>query len=68
MIVTLRPEDAIADEPFLRSLITETIALELGADNWPEPVRDQLLSLQFANRRHRPQISFPEGTNSLTSF
>ena len=42
MSVQLRPETAAGqspdDEAFLRRLVTETIALELGADGWPEPV------------------------------
>src|SRR5207244_2686871 len=65
MTVTLRPEDPASDEPFLRRLITETIAAELGAANWPEAVRDPLLNLQFANRRHGPQSSFPEGQSRI---
>jgi ribosomal protein S18 acetylase RimI-like enzyme len=48
--VTLRshlPED----EPFLRRLIIDTVALELGAAAWPEPLRTQILELQYKGRR-----------------
>jgi len=64
MTVALRPEEP-GDELFLRRLITETIAIELGAHQWPEPIRDQLLALQFANRRHAPKSSFPEGESRI---
>jgi ribosomal protein S18 acetylase RimI-like enzyme len=53
MNVTLRPE-APHDQSFLRQLITETIAAELGASNWPEPVRGPLIELQYRGRRHFP--------------
>src|SRR6185437_9951269 len=52
MIVTLRPEVA-ADDAFVRRLILDTIAIELGAALWPEPMRSQLLDLQCAGRRNR---------------
>jgi hypothetical protein len=63
--VTLRPEAPGADEEFLRRLITETIAGELGADAWPEPLRSRLLDLQFANRRHAPHLNFPSGESRI---
>ena len=63
MNVRLRPEatggQTTDDEPFLRRLITETIALELGAGGWPEPMRSQLLNLQYQNRRMGPCAGFP---------
>ena len=51
MTVTLRPE-LPSDELFLRNLILDTIAAELGASAWPEPLRTQLLGMQYAGRRH----------------
>ena len=60
MSVRLRPE-TVADDAFLRRLITETIAIELGADRWPEQMRTQLLGLQYQNRRVGPRVGFPEG-------
>jgi ribosomal protein S18 acetylase RimI-like enzyme len=60
MNVALRPE-AREDDEFLRRLITQTIAGELGADQWPEPMRSQLLGLQYLNRRMGPRSAFPQG-------
>jgi ribosomal protein S18 acetylase RimI-like enzyme len=48
--VNLRPE-SVADEPFIRRLIMETVAEELGAAAWPEPMRNHLLGIQYAARR-----------------
>jgi GNAT superfamily N-acetyltransferase len=56
--VSLRPE-SIGDKPFLHRLITETLALELGASAWPEPMRIHLLQIQFAARRHAGLASHP---------
>jgi len=53
------------DETFLRRLITETIALELGADHWPEPMRTQLLGIQYHNRRMGPRSGFPAGESHV---
>jgi GNAT superfamily N-acetyltransferase len=64
MIITLRPETA-GDEPFLRRLILETIAIELGAHSWPEPLRSQVLELQFGTRRHGPRGSLPQGESRI---
>ena len=50
MNISLRPETA-ADEPFLRRLITETIAIELGAAAWPESLRGPLIEVQYKGRR-----------------
>ena len=60
MSVQLRAETP-DDEEFLRRLITQTITLELGADRWPEPMRTQLLTIQYQNRRMGPRAGFPEG-------
>ena len=43
--VELRPATP-ADEPFLRNLMTRTIADELGAWAWPEAIRADLLQKQ----------------------
>jgi ribosomal protein S18 acetylase RimI-like enzyme len=40
-----------ADEPFVRQLVLDTIAGELGADAWPEPLRGSILGLQYDTRR-----------------
>jgi ribosomal protein S18 acetylase RimI-like enzyme len=62
MIVTLRPE-SLHDEPFLRSLIHTTIAAELGASQWPEPMRSHLLGIQYTARRHLHRTNFPEAVS-----
>jgi ribosomal protein S18 acetylase RimI-like enzyme len=64
MSVQLRAE-VPGDEEFLRRLITETIALELGADHWPEPMRTQLLAIQYQNRRMGPRTGFPQGESHI---
>lgn len=47
--VDLRPATP-ADEPFLRNLMTRTIADELGAWAWPEAIRADLLQTQYTAR------------------
>ena len=64
MSVHLRPEST-DDEVFLRRLITATITLELGADRWPEPMRTQLLAIQYRNRRMGPRSGFPGGESHI---
>jgi ribosomal protein S18 acetylase RimI-like enzyme len=64
MTVTLRPESEL-DEPFLRRLIVETIAGELGASQWPEPMRSHLLGIQYAARRHSHRTNFPEAASYI---
>lgn len=50
MTISRRPE-AVDDEPFLRQLIHSTVAAGLGAATWPEPVRAQILEIQYASLR-----------------
>lgn len=49
MSLSLRDEQP-ADEPFLRRLILETVAAQLGAEAWPEPMRSSLLEIQYTSR------------------
>jgi ribosomal protein S18 acetylase RimI-like enzyme len=65
MSVELRRESPADDEVFLRRLVTETVALELGADRWPEPMRSHLLNLQYQNRRMGPRAGFPAGESHI---
>jgi ribosomal protein S18 acetylase RimI-like enzyme len=65
MSVQLRPENPADDEAFLRQLVMETIALELGADRWPEPMGSHLLNLQYKNRRMGPRTGFPAGESHI---
>lgn len=51
MKVTLRPEDPDSDAEFVKRVIIETLAVELGAAAWPEPLRGQLLTMQYETRR-----------------
>jgi ribosomal protein S18 acetylase RimI-like enzyme len=60
--VTLRPETA-EDEPFVRRLILETIAAELGASHWPEPMRGHLLGIQYTARRQSHRVNLPEAAS-----
>jgi|HubBroStandDraft_1064217.scaffolds.fasta_scaffold757127_1 GNAT superfamily N-acetyltransferase len=64
MTVTLRPESP-QDGPFLRRLIVETIACELDAAQWPEPMRTHLLGIQYTARRHSHTTNFPEGASYI---
>jgi ribosomal protein S18 acetylase RimI-like enzyme len=60
--VILRPECS-RDEAFIRDLILETIAGELGASAWPEPMRSHLLGVQYAGRRQSFRLNFPEAAS-----
>ncbi len=54
-----------ADENFLRNLILETAAAQLGADLWPEPVRSQLLEVQYSARLNAIRSRFPGGRSRI---
>ncbi len=60
--VTLRAERP-QDETFIRNLILETIADELGASAWPEPMRSHLLGVQYAGRRQSFRFTFPNAAS-----
>jgi len=64
MAVSLRPESP-SDEGFLRHLIVETVAEELGAAAWPEPMRSHLLGVQYAGRRQSRRVDFPEAASHV---
>lgn len=64
MTVTLRPTTE-QDEPFLRRLIVESAALDLGAQLWPEPLRSQILESQYTGRRSSYRAAHPEAESSL---
>lgn len=46
------------DEPFIRRLITETLFYELAAWAWPEPMREQLLEIQYRVKRQGIAASY----------
>jgi ribosomal protein S18 acetylase RimI-like enzyme len=60
--VILRAESS-GDESFIRNLILETIAGELGASAWPEPMRSHLLGVQYAGRRQSFRLNFPDAAS-----
>jgi ribosomal protein S18 acetylase RimI-like enzyme len=64
MTVILRLESPL-DEPFLRRLILETIAGELGALEWPEPMRTHLLEVQYTVRRQSSRANFREAASQV---
>jgi ribosomal protein S18 acetylase RimI-like enzyme len=53
--VSIRPETP-DDEPFLRRLITDTLADQLMASAWPEPLRAHLLDIQYGMRRSAARV------------
>lgn len=64
MTVSLRPESP-SDEAFLRHLIIESAAEELGAAAWPEPMRSHLLGVQYAGRRQSRRVDFPDAASHV---
>jgi ribosomal protein S18 acetylase RimI-like enzyme len=69
MKVTLRPERPAGaegdDDAFLRRLIIDTVALELGAAAWPEPMRSHLLDIQYTARRQARRADFPAAVSQI---
>jgi ribosomal protein S18 acetylase RimI-like enzyme len=53
------------DEPFLRHLVVETAAAELGASAWPEPMRTHLLGVQYTSRRQSHGVNYPEAESQV---
>jgi ribosomal protein S18 acetylase RimI-like enzyme len=64
MTVSRRPESP-GDGPFVRRLILETVAAELGAALWPEPMRSHLLGIQYTGRRQSLSANFPDAATSI---
>jgi len=64
MNATLRPAVA-SDEDFLRTLILDTIAGDLGASSWPEPMRSHLLQVQYSARRQLRHGEFPDAIDQV---
>jgi ribosomal protein S18 acetylase RimI-like enzyme len=46
-------------------LILETVAEGLGASLWPEPMRSQLLEIQYVARRTSVRTNFPDGESRI---
>ena len=64
MTVSLRSETD-ADERFVRHVVTDIVAKQLGAGAWPAEMRAQLLALQYAARRQSIHAAFPEGESRI---
>jgi ribosomal protein S18 acetylase RimI-like enzyme len=62
--VNLRPESP-SDQDFIRRLILQTVAEELGADAWPEPMRGHLLGIQFEARRQSHRAIYPDAASEV---
>jgi ribosomal protein S18 acetylase RimI-like enzyme len=58
MTVSQRPATP-EDEPFLHQLILDTSSEECGAAAWPEPLRTQLLEIQYSARRRSIRARYP---------
>jgi ribosomal protein S18 acetylase RimI-like enzyme len=64
--MTILTRDATpADETFLRDLIVSHIAIELGADLWPEALRTQLTGMQCDARRQAIRANFPDAPEQV---
>lgn len=64
MTVTLRPEEP-GDNAFLRRLMMETAAEELGAAAWPAAVREHLMGIQCSARLAAPRAHYPAGQSAI---
>lgn len=62
--VDLRPFTS-SDEPFVHALILRTLEEELAAWAWPEPMRSQLLEVQYRGRVDSVRASYPESIEQV---
>ena len=60
-----RRRETSADEAFLRRLIVETVGRELGADGWPEAMREHLLGIQYQGRRQSHRVNYPDAASEV---
>jgi ribosomal protein S18 acetylase RimI-like enzyme len=60
-----RREAAGADEEFVRQLIMDTVAEELGMAGWPEAMRGPLLNIQYQARRKGLRENFPDAVEEV---
>jgi len=49
------------DDAFVQGLLRETITLELGASDWPEPLRNQIVPMQVQARYSSARSAYPQG-------
>jgi ribosomal protein S18 acetylase RimI-like enzyme len=64
-IEVTRREAADADEEFVRQLIMDTVAEELGMAGWPEALRGPLLTIQYQARRKGLRENFPDAAEEV---
>ncbi len=64
MTYSLRPETD-SDTPFVRQILIAHMAQGLGAADWPEPLRDQLLGMQYSARRRSIAANYPTGLSQI---
>jgi ribosomal protein S18 acetylase RimI-like enzyme len=60
-----RREAGGADEDFVRQLIMDTVAEELGMAAWPEAMRGPLLNIQYHARRKGLRESYPDAVEEV---
>jgi ribosomal protein S18 acetylase RimI-like enzyme len=46
-------------------MIIDTVARELGAEAWPEPMRGHLLGIQFEGRRQSQRRNYPDAVSEV---
>jgi len=69
MTVSLRDElPGGDDEPFIRRVLLEAIAAQLGAAAWPEALRETLLAQQCAIRLQSRRGAFPRGRGRIVQI
>ncbi|MEP6539639.1 MAG: GNAT family N-acetyltransferase [Bryobacteraceae bacterium] len=61
-------ESVAEDEPFIERLLKVTLAEELMAHAWPEPMRDNLLSMQYRGRRQSVVSVYPNTAVQIISM
>jgi ribosomal protein S18 acetylase RimI-like enzyme len=57
--------EAPEDESFVRRLIEDTVAGQLGAEAWPAELRSRILGMQYAARRQAMRSGYPEGESRI---
>jgi len=64
MNIQFRPEEP-RDQAFLRGLVTATVTEELGAEAWPEAMRNHLVGMQCSLRLQSVRSHFPDGESRI---
>jgi ribosomal protein S18 acetylase RimI-like enzyme len=64
MQISRRPL-TVDDQPFIKRLIEEVVADELGARLWPDAVRVPLLDIQYRARRQGFHDAFPDAAEEI---